>query len=52
MRMIRIMHEFSVHVLILDKSLAPYYLDPDAYTRLWVDTEVRMKPVLENLKPN
>jgi tripartite-type tricarboxylate transporter receptor subunit TctC len=33
-------------------ALAPYYLDPDAYTKLWVDTEVRMKPVLENLKPN
>jgi tripartite-type tricarboxylate transporter receptor subunit TctC len=31
-------------------ALTPYYLDPPAYTRLWMDTEVRMKPVLENLQ--
>jgi tripartite-type tricarboxylate transporter receptor subunit TctC len=31
-------------------ALTPYYLDPAAYTRLWMDTEVRMKPVLENLQ--
>jgi hypothetical protein len=22
-----------------------------AYTKLWADTEVRMKPILENLQP-
>jgi tripartite-type tricarboxylate transporter receptor subunit TctC len=31
-------------------ALAPSYLDPAAYTKLWMDTEVRMKPILENLK--
>jgi len=31
-------------------ALTPYYLDPSAYTRLWMDTELRMKPVLENLQ--
>jgi tripartite-type tricarboxylate transporter receptor subunit TctC len=31
-------------------ALTPYYLDPAAYTKLWTDTEVRMKPVLENLQ--
>jgi tripartite-type tricarboxylate transporter receptor subunit TctC len=31
-------------------ALTPYYLDPAAYTKLWVDTETRMKPILENLQ--
>lgn len=31
-------------------ALAPYYLDPAAYTKLWAETETRMKPVLENLQ--
>jgi len=31
-------------------ALAPLYLDPAAYTKLWIDTEVRMKPILENLE--
>jgi tripartite-type tricarboxylate transporter receptor subunit TctC len=31
-------------------ALAPMYLDPAAYTKLWIDTEVRMKPILENLQ--
>ncbi len=31
-------------------ALTPYYLDPAAYTKLWIDTEVRMKPILENLQ--
>ena len=31
-------------------ALSPYYLDPAAYTKLWIDTEVRMKPILENLQ--
>ena len=31
-------------------ALSGAYLDPDAYTKLWIDTEVRMKPILENLQ--
>jgi tripartite-type tricarboxylate transporter receptor subunit TctC len=31
-------------------ALAPRYLDPAAYSRLWIDTETRMKPILESLK--
>jgi len=33
-----------------DLALAPMYLDPPAYAKLWNDTEIRMKPILENLK--
>jgi len=32
-------------------ALAPAYLDPAAYTKLWMETEIRMKPILENLQP-
>lgn len=32
-------------------ALAPSYLDPVAYAKLWSDTETRMKPILESLKP-
>lgn len=31
-------------------ALAPSYLDPVAYAKLWSDTETRMKPILESLK--
>lgn len=31
-------------------ALAPAYLDPDAYTKLWIDIETRVKPVLEQLE--
>lgn len=30
-------------------ALSPLYLDPAGYSKLWADTEVRMKPLLENL---
>jgi len=33
-----------------DLGLAPYYLDPAAYTKLWIDNETRMKPLLEQLQ--
>ena len=32
-----------------DLALSPLYLDPAGYGKLWADTEVRMKPLLENL---
>jgi tripartite-type tricarboxylate transporter receptor subunit TctC len=35
-----------------DFGIHPYYLAPDAYTKFWEDTEVRMKPVMETLRPN
>jgi hypothetical protein len=35
----------------LGRALSPAYLDPATYTKLWADTEVRMKPILENLQP-
>jgi tripartite-type tricarboxylate transporter receptor subunit TctC len=31
-------------------GVLPYYLAPDAYTKLWLDTEVRMKPLLEAMR--
>ena len=31
-------------------ALAPAYLDPAAYTRLWVDIEGRVKPMLEKMQ--
>jgi tripartite-type tricarboxylate transporter receptor subunit TctC len=31
-------------------ALTPYYLDPTAYTKPWMDTEIRMKSILENLQ--
>jgi tripartite-type tricarboxylate transporter receptor subunit TctC len=33
-----------------DLALAPSYLDPDTYGKLWIDTEARMKPILESLQ--
>ena len=32
-------------------ALAPYYLDPAGYAALWQETEVRLKPILEQLQP-
>ena len=40
-------HQKKLHEL----ALAPAYLDPAAYTKLWMETEIRMKPILENLQP-
>ena len=33
-----------------DLALAPYYLDPAAYTALWIENENRVKPLLEKLQ--
>jgi len=30
-------------------GITPYYRDPEAYSKLWIDTENRMKPVMEKL---
>jgi tripartite-type tricarboxylate transporter receptor subunit TctC len=32
-----------------DLALTPYYLDPAAYTKVWIDNENRMKPLLAKL---
>jgi tripartite-type tricarboxylate transporter receptor subunit TctC len=32
-----------------DLGITPHYLDPEAYSKLWIDNETRMKPVLEKL---
>jgi hypothetical protein len=29
-------------------ALTAYYLDPNPYTKPWMDAEIRMKPILEN----
>jgi len=31
-------------------ALAPAYLDPGEYTKLWIDTETRMRPILQTLQ--
>lgn len=33
-----------------DLSIDPYYLDPEAFSKLWTDNETRMKPLLEKFK--
>jgi tripartite-type tricarboxylate transporter receptor subunit TctC len=33
-----------------DLALAPYYLDPAAYTALWIENENRVRPLLEKLQ--
>ena len=38
------------HQELQELALAPYYLDPTAYTKLWMDTEIRMKPIFEHLQ--
>jgi tripartite-type tricarboxylate transporter receptor subunit TctC len=41
----------SEHAAKLEElGIGPYYQDPDAYTKYWIDTENRMKPLLEKLK--
>jgi tripartite-type tricarboxylate transporter receptor subunit TctC len=36
---------------LIELGIGPYYRDPDGYTQYWIDTENRMKPLLQNLKP-
>jgi tripartite-type tricarboxylate transporter receptor subunit TctC len=38
------------HKKLQELALTPYYLDPTAYSKLWMDTEIRMKPSLEHLQ--
>lgn len=33
-------------------GVQPHYMDPDAYTAFWIDTERRMKPIMDTLRPN
>jgi tripartite-type tricarboxylate transporter receptor subunit TctC len=35
-----------------DFGVLPYYLDPAAYEKLWIDTEARMTPILQKLREN
>jgi tripartite-type tricarboxylate transporter receptor subunit TctC len=35
---------------LTDYGVAPYYKDPDEYTKIWADLETRMKPVLEKVE--
>ena len=35
-----------------DFGVLPYYMEPKAYDAFWADTEVRMKPVMEAIRPN
>lgn len=37
---------------LIEYSLIPAYMDPDAYAQFWVDTERRMGPVLRTIRPN
>jgi hypothetical protein len=37
---------------LLDFSLVPAFMDPEAYTQFWLDTERRMTPVLRTIRPN
>ena len=32
-------------------ALAPRYLDPPAYRKLWTDIEARMRPLLQTIQP-
>ena len=33
-----------------DLALASYYLDPAGYTALWIENEIRVKPLLEKIE--
>jgi len=35
---------------LAELALAPTYLDPADYTKLWMDTETRMKPILQSIQ--
>jgi tripartite-type tricarboxylate transporter receptor subunit TctC len=35
---------------LADLALAPYYLDPSAYTALWIENENRVRPLIEKLQ--
>ncbi len=37
---------------LLDFSLVPAFMDPEAYTQFWMETERRMAPVLRTIRPN
>jgi tripartite-type tricarboxylate transporter receptor subunit TctC len=37
---------------LIDFSLVPAFMDPEAYIRFWVDTERRMAPILRTIRPN
>lgn len=37
---------------LIDYSLIPAFMDPDAYAAFWADTERRMGPVLRTIRPN
>jgi tripartite-type tricarboxylate transporter receptor subunit TctC len=48
---IRKVIETPEHQKKLDElALSPAYLDPAAYTKLWIDTEGRVKPMLEKMQ--
>ena len=35
---------------LVELGLAPYYLDPTAYTKLWIENEIRMTPLVSKLQ--
>ncbi len=37
---------------LVDFSLIPAFMEPEAYTQFWMDTERRMAPVLRTIRPN
>ena len=36
---------------LVELGIGAYYRDPEAYTKYWIDTEERMKPLMQTLKP-
>ncbi|MSP89647.1 MAG: tripartite tricarboxylate transporter substrate binding protein [Alphaproteobacteria bacterium] len=36
---------------LVELGIGAYYRDPEAYTQYWIDTETRMKPLMQTLKP-
>ncbi len=37
---------------LIEFSLIPAFMDPEAYSQFWLDTERRMAPVLRSIRPN
>jgi tripartite-type tricarboxylate transporter receptor subunit TctC len=35
---------------LADLFLTPYYLDPDAYSKVWAENEARMEPLMAKLQ--
>ncbi len=48
----RVIEDAAHRQQLIEFSLIPAFMDPDAYAAFWTDTEQRMGPVLRTIRPN